>query len=53
MFEIALAGVALLGIYLVLSRIWLALERRSELITAFSNSGEDDQGTPPSADDCR
>ena len=49
MFEIALVGLALLGIYLLFRRIWVAVERRLELITALSNSGEDDQGSdgPP------
>ena len=48
MFEILFAGLALLGVYLLFRRIWVAVEQRSELITALSNSGEDVQGTPPS-----
>ena len=49
MVEIALAGLTLLGVYLLVNRVWRAGEGRSELIAGLSNSGEDDhQGTPAS-----
>jgi hypothetical protein len=47
MLEIASAGLVLLGIYLLIRRIWAAIERRSELITALSTS-KAEQGTPTS-----